>query len=103
MDAAQLVERARASLAEHGGGVDEAAFATLAARLGYVDGDYADAGTSSGCAPRSARRRRPTHYLAIPPSMFPTVVEQPQRAGLTEARGSWSRSFSGATARPRGR
>src|SRR3954471_16336772 len=39
---AQLVERARASLAENGGGVDEAAFATLSQRLRYVDGDYND-------------------------------------------------------------
>src|SRR3954467_3778526 len=43
--AARGVERARASRGEQGGGVDEAAFATLAARLGYVDGDYADADT----------------------------------------------------------
>src|SRR5258706_5658277 len=41
----QLLERARASLAEHGGGVDEAVFATLVARLRYVDGDYAEAST----------------------------------------------------------
>ena len=82
---AQLVERARASLTEHGGGVDEAAFATLAARLGYVDGDYADADTFVRLRAALGAARRPTHYLAIPPSMFPTVVEQLQRAGLTEA------------------
>src|SRR4051812_16390244 len=82
--AAQLVDRARASLAEHGGGVDEAAFATLAARLGYVDGDYADADTFVRLRAALGAAHRPTHYLAIPPSMFPTVVEQLQRAGLTE-------------------
>ena len=82
--AAQLVERARASLAQYGGGVDEAAFATLAARLDYVDGDYADADTFVRLRRALGPAHRPTHYLAIPPSMFPTVVEQLQRAGLTE-------------------
>ncbi|HEY7376162.1 MAG TPA: glucose-6-phosphate dehydrogenase [Polyangia bacterium] len=81
---ARLVERARASLAEHGGGVDEAAFKTLAARLDYVDGDYGDADTFARLRAALGAARRPTHYLAIPPSMFPTVVEQLQRAGLTE-------------------
>ena len=37
--------RARASVAEHGGGVDEAAFAKLAELLRYVDGDYAEPAT----------------------------------------------------------
>ena len=31
---------------------------------------------SPGCARRSAARRRPTHYLAIPPSLFGSVIEQ---------------------------
>src|SRR4029450_6330185 len=38
----QLRERARASLKEFGGGVDEAAFAKLVSLLQYIDGDYAD-------------------------------------------------------------
>src|ERR1700761_8536389 len=41
----QLVERARASLQEHGGGVDEEAFKKLISKLRYVDGDYRDAAT----------------------------------------------------------
>src|SRR5450631_2419582 len=39
---AQLVDRARASVIEFGGGEDKAAFAKLAERLRYVDGDYND-------------------------------------------------------------
>jgi glucose-6-phosphate 1-dehydrogenase len=81
---ARLVERARASLTEHGGGVDEEAFKTLVARLDYIDGDYADADTFARLRAALGAARRPTHYFAIPPSMFPTVVEQLQRAGLTE-------------------
>ena len=39
----QLIERARASVTEHGGGEDPEAFAQLVSRLHYVDGDYQDA------------------------------------------------------------
>ena len=35
-----LVARAHASVSEHGGGVDEPAFAALAASLRYVQGNY---------------------------------------------------------------
>src|SRR5450432_2366467 len=35
-----LRERARSSIQEYGGGVDEAAFKTLCESLRYVDGDY---------------------------------------------------------------
>jgi glucose-6-phosphate 1-dehydrogenase len=78
----QLVERARGSLAEHGGGVDEAAFATLVRRLRYVDGDYAEPDTFARLRAELGDARRPTHYLAIPPSMFATVAEQLRQSGL---------------------
>ncbi|HET9959075.1 MAG TPA: glucose-6-phosphate dehydrogenase, partial [Polyangiaceae bacterium] len=79
-----LVERARASLREHAGGVDEAAFSKLAARLCYVDGDYNDSATFSALREKLEGAVRPTHYLAIPPSMFGTVAEQLHAAGLSE-------------------
>src|SRR5262245_43705669 len=41
----QLRDRARTSLEEYGGGVNETAFATLASLLQYVDGDYGDPAT----------------------------------------------------------
>src|SRR5438132_2193766 len=72
----QLIERCRASLAEYGGGVDEAAFARLVPRLRYVDGDYNDAGTFTRLREALGPARHPAHYLAIPPSTFPTVVQQ---------------------------
>ena len=82
----QLRARARDSLEQHGG-VDEPAFAKLCALLRYVDGDYEDAGDlTSDCARRSAARKRPLHYLAIPPSLFATVVEGLARVGLREGR-----------------
>ncbi len=78
----QLLERCRASLAEHGGGVDEAAFARLAPRLRYVDGDYADAATFAQVKAELGGATRPAHYLAIPPSLFPVVARQLAEAGL---------------------
>ncbi|HEY2797180.1 MAG TPA: glucose-6-phosphate dehydrogenase [Thermoanaerobaculia bacterium] len=73
---AQLRERARASLTENGGGVDEAAFAKLSELLAYIDGDYADPATFAALRKALGGAKRPTHYLAIPPSLFGTVVEQ---------------------------
>src|SRR5690348_7477705 len=72
----QLIERAKASLAENGGGVDDAAFATLVEHLRYVDGDYADQATFNKLRAELDHATRPAHYLAIPPSMFPTVAQQ---------------------------
>jgi glucose-6-phosphate 1-dehydrogenase len=79
----QLVERARSSVTEHGGGVDADAFAKLAERLRYVDGDYNDAATFTRLRELLDGAARPAHYLAIPPSMFPTVVEQLKTADCT--------------------
>jgi glucose-6-phosphate 1-dehydrogenase len=79
----KLRERARASLAEHGGGVDEAAFERLAKLLRYVDGDYREPVTFDALARELAGVRSPLHYLAIPPSAFPAVVQGLQRSGCT--------------------
>jgi len=80
----QLRARARASLAEHGGGVDEQAFATLSKLLRYVDGDYGDDATFAALRKELDGASRPTHYLAIPPSMFPTVVAALGRTGCAK-------------------
>jgi glucose-6-phosphate 1-dehydrogenase len=82
-DLGQLKQRARSSVDEHAGGVDEAAFSRLTDCLRYVDGDYRDARTFEQLRSALGAARRPTHYLAIPPSLFPTVVEQLHRMGET--------------------
>jgi glucose-6-phosphate 1-dehydrogenase len=76
----KLRERARASLAEHGG-VDAAAFAKLVAQLRFVEGDYADPTTFDRLQKELGGASLPTHYLAIPPSLFPTVVQGLARSG----------------------
>jgi glucose-6-phosphate 1-dehydrogenase len=82
----QFIERAKASVTEHGGH-DPEAFPKLASLLRYVDGDYNDLATFSRIRAELDHAVRPAHYLAIPPSMFPTVVKQLCAAGCTgEAR-----------------
>jgi glucose-6-phosphate 1-dehydrogenase len=78
----QLVARARASLEEHGG-VDEGAFRSLVQRLRYVDGDYADRKTFDALRRELGSAARPLHYLAIPPALFPVVVEHLGESGCT--------------------
>ena len=80
----QLVDRARASVNECGGGEDKAAFKILAQRLRYVDGDYNDVETFKAIKTELKGAARPAHYLAIPPSMFATVLGKLAEVGLTE-------------------
>jgi glucose-6-phosphate 1-dehydrogenase len=79
----QLVERARASVTEFGG-LDEAAFAELTRRLRYVDGDYADRATFTQLKRELGDAKRPVHYLAIPPSLFPMVVKNLGASGASD-------------------
>jgi glucose-6-phosphate 1-dehydrogenase len=80
----QLVERARASVKEFGGGEDKDAFPKLAAALRYVQGDYSDAGTFSRLKTAIQGRQHPLHYLAIPPSAFPVVIKQLAESNCAE-------------------
>ncbi|MEO6443710.1 MAG: glucose-6-phosphate dehydrogenase [Gemmatimonadaceae bacterium] len=70
----RLVERARDSIAEHGGGLDAAAFETLVRQLQYVRGDYKDPATFVKLRKALGSAQRPLHYLAIPPSLFEAVI-----------------------------
>jgi glucose-6-phosphate 1-dehydrogenase len=82
----QFRARAKASVEAHGGR-DPAAFDDLCRRLRYVDGDYADPATFAALRRELGGAKRPAHYLAIPPAVFPLVVEQLGKAGCaTDAR-----------------
>jgi glucose-6-phosphate 1-dehydrogenase len=69
----QFKERARDSLEKHGG-VIESCFVKLSEHLNYIDGDYADPSTFKQLRDALGKSCRPLHYLAIPPSLFETVV-----------------------------
>jgi glucose-6-phosphate 1-dehydrogenase len=79
----QLVERAKASVTEYGG-LDAEAFPKLAALMRYVDGDYNDPATFARIKAELQSAERPSHYLAIPPSMFPVVVKNLAGAHCTQ-------------------
>ena len=79
----KLRQRVHESL-EHNGDIDEEAFARLAARIQYVDGDYSEAATYEHLKKALGAAQRPLHYLAIPPSMFGTVVQGLARAGCAK-------------------
>jgi glucose-6-phosphate 1-dehydrogenase len=83
----QFRARARESVETHVGKVDEEAFKRLSSRIEYVRGDYASPGTYEALRTALKGASRPAHYLAIPPSMFATVIEGLAKAGCaTNAR-----------------
>ncbi|MGH8653014.1 MAG: glucose-6-phosphate dehydrogenase [Gammaproteobacteria bacterium] len=79
----QLRARAHESLEKHGG-VDAAAFDKLSGLLRYVDGDYTDPATFQAIRNELKGAQRPAHYLAIPPLLFGTVVEQLAKSGCAQ-------------------
>ncbi len=70
----QFKARAKDSL-EHHGCFDPAAYARLCALLSYVEGDYSHPTTWAKLRQVLGGAKRPLFYLAIPPSLFATVVE----------------------------
>jgi glucose-6-phosphate 1-dehydrogenase len=83
-DDEQLRQHARQSIVDTVEGPDEDVLGRLAARLSYVQGDYADAATFKRVAAAIGDAQRPVFYLEIPPSLFATVVHGLGDAGLTE-------------------
>jgi glucose-6-phosphate 1-dehydrogenase len=69
----QFKGHARESLALHGG-VDEETFARFCAQLRYIDGDYREPATFEALRAALAGIERPLFYLAIPPSMYESVL-----------------------------
>ena len=70
---------------EQAGGVDnQKALKTLLARFKYVSGDYKDSATFAAIKQALGKAKRPAHYLAIPPSLFETVIQELGAAGLAK-------------------
>ncbi len=80
----QFKARAKDSLKKHSG-LDARAFKKLNGLLRYVDGDYNDSATFQAIKKELGAAKRPAHYLAIPPALFGTVVEQLEKAGCAGA------------------
>ncbi|MDA3921585.1 MAG: glucose-6-phosphate dehydrogenase [Salinisphaera sp.] len=74
----------RASV-EHDAAIDdEAAFDRLLSLIDYVAGDYADESTFDALKKALGTAERPAHYLAIPPSLFATVIRGLGATGLAD-------------------
>jgi glucose-6-phosphate 1-dehydrogenase len=63
---------------------DERVFARFASQMRYVDGDYRSPETFRELHGALAGAKQPLHYLAIPPSMFPAVVEGLGHSGAAD-------------------
>ena len=71
----KLIEHVRESLNTFVKEADAAVVERLAALLRYVDGDYRTAATFTKLREALGSARQPLYYLAIPPSMFPVVID----------------------------
>jgi len=70
-----LIQRVRDSLKAFVPEADQEVVQRLTGLLRYVDGDYNERSTFEALRQALGAAQRPLHYLAIPPSMFPVVIE----------------------------
>ncbi|MFL6695899.1 MAG: glucose-6-phosphate dehydrogenase [Vitreoscilla sp.] len=78
-------QRVRDSIEKHGGGItDGPAFDRLQQAIRYVGGDYNKAATFDALKKALEGARRPAHYLAVPPTLFETVIQSLGEAGLAK-------------------
>ena len=80
----QLHKRVVDSIKRSGGVDNQRALRQLLSLLQYVHGDYQDQHTFAAIKKALGRARRPAHYLAIPPSLFATVIQGLGTAGLAD-------------------
>jgi glucose-6-phosphate 1-dehydrogenase len=79
----QLRQRAYDGIKNAIGSVDEPVFAKFAALMHYVSGDYRTQPTYQNLRGLLGEAQRPLYYLAVPPSMFESVVQGLQQSGST--------------------
>ncbi len=72
---ARLHERVTDSIQRTSGIDNKRAHRQLLSQFSYVSGDYHDQDTFSAIKQALGDVRRPAHYLAIPPSLFETVIQ----------------------------
>jgi glucose-6-phosphate 1-dehydrogenase len=84
-DDERLRAHAREAIAATVEDPDEDVFGRLAARMSYIQGDYAEEATFERVGKAIEGAQRPVFYLEVPPSLFATVVEGLGKAGLTKS------------------
>jgi len=80
----RLRNRVTDSIKRSGGIDDRRALHRLLSMLKYVSGDYRDPATFAAIKKELGHARRPAYYLAIPPSLFETVIKGLGAANLAE-------------------
>jgi glucose-6-phosphate 1-dehydrogenase len=80
----QFSTRVADSIAKHGRPADRKALPALLERLHYVSGEYHEQATYAAICKVLRGVQRPTYYLAIPPSVFPVVVDGLARSGAAK-------------------
>lgn len=81
-----LRRRARESLDDAGKKIDEEVFERLSGRLCYIAGRYEEPDLYERIAVKVGDALLPVAYLAIPPALFPVVIEGLGRVGLNRGR-----------------
>lgn len=81
---AQLHERVEDGIKQSGEIDDKPALQRLLKLMRYVGGNYNDISTFDAIKQTLGDARRPAHYLAIPPSLFNTVIHSLGASGLAE-------------------
>jgi len=84
MSLAQLRKRVTDGIKRSGKIDDKPALQHLLQLLRYVGGNYNDISTFEAIKESLGKATRPAHYLAIPPSLFETVINSLGITGLTE-------------------
>ncbi len=80
----QLRDSVTDGIEQAGGVSDKRALQRLLSRMTYVRGNYNDRATFTTIKERLGDAKRPAHYLAIPPSLFETVINGLGAVGLNQ-------------------
>jgi glucose-6-phosphate 1-dehydrogenase len=83
-DTDSLRQRIRDSVEDFGKNVDSQSISRLTQLIRFVKGDYQDPQTFTQIKKKLGDAEHPLFYLAIPPSLFPDVIENLAQAGCTE-------------------
>ena len=81
----EVHQKVRDSIEKEGGGItDGPAFDRLQQAIRYVSGDYNKPETFDALKKALEGSKRPAHYLAVPPTLFETVIKSLGKAGLAK-------------------
>ncbi|WP_026969037.1 glucose-6-phosphate dehydrogenase [Algoriphagus terrigena] len=82
-DLEKLRARAKESIEKHGQ-YEEKSYEKFCSLLAFVGGDYTDQETFRRIREALGGANNPTHYLAIPPVLFPTIIAQLDNSGCAK-------------------